>query len=667
MADISRVLFTAKEALLSNLTAINVTGSNIANVNTPGYSRLRPVFESVGAKDASSGLEQIGVKIADVQRIYDKYLESQMVTSQSLVGDYTAQKDLLQGIEGVLNESSDNGINDALTKFWNAWGDLSVDPSSKAKRDMVVSTAQNLASIFVQRSEDLTKIQNDTNDTVADTVNTLNGYLTEMASLNDLIVNAESAGANASSVRDKRDELLTKISGLIDVNYIEKSDGSLYIYLPTNGKALVEESNAWQLQVQRNPDNNNLYDIVFQEDPTEAINDEIAGGKLAGLLTVRDTALPSYLDQLNQTAASIVNKVNNQQMIGYDQNGNPGVAFFNPISEAKYMAVSDEIIEDSTKIAASSTVGADGDNATLMTALKNDQIYASLDTTLSTDAPPVASASILVPASLGVDDTIVLTRGATAANWTVTTHAGYPLMVVGTTADATTLTLDADGDGADDISLALSGTWESGDTATFSITAAGPSVSAVTTADSDSGASDDHYAAGQINNIGQAYKDTLTGHPITLTRGLTAAAADWTISDNGGYTSAKVLTANNSSVTLDLNGNGTADITFALSGSWSNGDTMAFSLTKRESTTTIDGYFNAFIANMGQDVLNASQSLETNTVIATQQSQQREELSGVSLDEEMMNLIKYQMAYSAAGRVSKTVSEMMDTIINLGR
>jgi len=81
MADINRVLFTAKEALLSNLTAINVTGSNIANVNTPGYTRQRPVFESVGAKDASSNLEQIGVKIADVERIYDRFLKLNLFRS----------------------------------------------------------------------------------------------------------------------------------------------------------------------------------------------------------------------------------------------------------------------------------------------------------------------------------------------------------------------------------------------------------------------------------------------------------------------------------------------------------------------------------------------------------------------------------------------------------
>lgn len=665
MSDISRVLFTAKEALLSNLTAINVTGANIANVNTPGYSRLRPMFETVGTTNASSGQEQIGVRLADVERVYDRFLEFQLVSQQSSVANYTTQQNFLQRVEGILNENNGGGINDALGKFLNAWGDLSVDPSSKSKRDMVVSTGQNLAYTFNQRAEEITNIQTAADDSIVENVSTLNEYLTQMVDYNEIIVNGERAGASASSVRDKRGDLLNKISSLIDINYVEKNDGSLYIFLPNNGKSLVEGFNSWELQVQRNSANNNLYDVVFAENPSKAINDQISGGKLGGLLTVRDTAIPHYLDQLNQVSSSIINKVNELHMSGYDQDGNPGGLFFEATAEASYMQVSAAIVADTRKIAASTTVNADGNNAASITAIKSDQMYASLGTISSTDAPLAASASILVPGSLGVDDSIVLTRGATAADWTVTTHAGYPLMVIGATANATTLTIDANGDGTDDISLELSGTWESSDTAAFTITAAGPTVSAVTATDNDSGVSQDHYATGQINNIGQVYKNTLAGHPITISRG--AASNTWTIIDNGGYEKLSIISADTRSIKLDMDGNGTADITMSISGNWKQNDKLSFSLTKSEGTTSIDGYFNAFIANMGRDVVNASQALTRETTILNQQIEQREQLSGVSLDEEMINLIKFQMAYGAAGRMVKTVSDLMDLVMNLGR
>jgi len=665
MADIGRVLFTAKEALLSNLTAINVTGSNIANVNTPGYTRLRPIFESVGTRDATSAQEQIGVRIADVEQIYDRFLQLQLVEQQSAVANYTAQQDLLRRVEGVLNENNGGGINDALGEFLNAWGNLSVDPSSKSKRDMVVSTGQNLAYVFNERAGEIINIQMTADESVADNVATLNGYLEQMADFNQLIVTAQSSGSNTSSVRDQRGELLSKISDIIDINYLEKSDGSLYIYLPTDGKALVEGSNSWKLQVKRNPDNNNLYDIVFTEDSSRPINDQITGGKLAGILKVRDAAIPSYMDQLNQISSSIINKVNALHISGYDQDGNPGEVFFKQTAEARYMQISDTITSDTRKIAASATTNADGNNATAITAIKSDQMYASLGAIQSADAPPAASASILAPGSLGTDGSIVLTRGATAADWTVTTHAGYPLMVIGTTADAATLTIDVDGNGTNDMTLALSGSWESGDTAAFTITAAGPSVSPVTVTDNDGGISQDHSATGQINNIGQIYKSTSAGHPITLSRG--AASDTWTISDNGGYENLTILSADSRFVKLDMDNNGTADITLSLSGNWEQNDTLSISLTKNDNTTTIDGYFNALIANMGQDVVNANQALSRETTILTQQIEQREQLSGVSIDEEMINLIKFQMAYGAAGRMTKTVSDMMDIIINLGR
>ncbi len=558
MGDINRVLNTAKEAIISNLTAINVTGANIANVNTPGYSRLRPMFETTGSSSAQSTQEQIGVRVSEVERIYDRFLEFQLVQQNSSVANYTTQQDYMQRVEGVLNESIGGGVNDALGEFLNAWGDVSVDPSSKAKRDAVVSTGQNLSYVFNQRAQELANIQISANESVADTVSILNGYLKQMASFNEIIVNAQSAGASASSVKDQRVILSNEISKLIDVNYIEKQDGSLYMFLPDNGKALVEGFNSWELGVERNSNNNNLYDVVFAENPTQAINDQISGGKLAGLLSIRDTAIPSYLDELNQTSSSIINKVNELHMSGYDQDKNPGGLFFEATAEAAYMSVTDAILTDTRKIAASVTVNADGNNAAAITAIKSDQMYASLRT--------------------------------------------------------------------------------------ISVTGLGT-------------------ASGRINNIGQTFKNTTSD--IALTRG--ALPGDWTLTGNGGYNSLAVLTASDTSVTLDFNGDSAADLTLSLTGTWANGNTISFALTQNANTTSIDGYFNSFIANMGQDLVNISQTLDRETTILNQQTDQREQLSGVSLDEEMMNLIKYQMAYNAAGRISKAVTEMMDLLINLGR
>jgi len=557
--SLGSVLNTAKQAILSNLTAINVTGSNIANVSTPGYTRLNPVFNSVGTNTAGSGKEQVGVEISDIQRIYDKYLETQIVTQNAAVGSAAARNNLLTQIEGVLNESTGNGVNDALSRFWSAWDNLSANPSGEAERSEIVSAAQNLTYVFNQRGEELFTLQQNIDETIAGDVEKLNGYLSDMSALNTEIVRIESSGGSASALRDTRATLLSQISSTIDINYVEHSDGSLYIYLPENGKTLVEGSNNWQLTVQPNSSNSNLYDIVFTNDVNNPLNEYIQGGELGGLLEIRDATLPAYIDKLNQTASGIINKVNAQHMAGYDQDGNIGLLFFEKTLEARDMEVSSTIVADTRKIAASSTLNADGDNATAITAIKDDKIFASLS-------------QILVTVGTG-------------------------------------------------------------------------------------------SAVGQINNIGQVFKDTVSD--ITLVRGATSSA--WTVNNNGGYTSLKILSADNQCVALDLNDNGSVDITLNLAGNWTTGDTLKFSLSKQDSTTTIGGYYSAFMARVGQDVAGSATALEREQTIAAQNSAQREALSGVSLDEEMLNLIKYQMAYNAASRVTGIVSELMDTLMSIGK
>ena len=461
MADIGKVLYTAQEALLSNLAAINVTGSNIANVNTPGYTRLRPMLESVGSKDPQSGREQIGVRISNVERIFDKFLETQMIAQQSSLSKFTTEEDILSRVEAIFNENTGGGINDAIADFLNAWGSLSVDPLSKAKRDVVISTGQTLSRMFNLRVDGLVNIQLNADENIANEITTLNGYLKDVARYNELIVSAENAGATAHAVRDQRGVILNEISKIIDINYVEKPDGSIYIYMPDGGKTLVEGFNSWELMAQVNPANHTFFDVVFKNDPDHALNDRINGGKIGAYLEMRDTVIPSYIDRLDQTALAIISRVNALHMSGIDQDNNAGVAFFSytPPNPAATMSVN---ITDTRRIAAASALGqADGNNATAITALKTE-----------------------------------------------------------------------------------------------------------------------------IN--------TVLG-------------------------------------------------------------------------TTIDGYYNSFIAKIGRDAVDAKQAVIRETTIYNQQVEQREQLSGVSLDEEMMNLIKYQMAYGAAGKMTATVNELIDTLLNLVR
>ena len=373
MGDVGRILNTARDAILANLSAMNVTGSNIANVNTPGYSRLRPNFGSIGVFNAASDQQQTGVRITSIDRLYNKYLDVEVVQQEQNMGYTQAQMDVLNNVEGVFNESAGGGINDLLSQFWGAWSQLSTNPNGITERDSLVSVSQSLAAIFRQRANDLINIQDDTNRQISDSVTQLNGYLDQMADYNNKIVQVEISGGSAADLRDKRTELLRQISQIIGVNYYEEANGQLNVFI-SNGRSLVEGTNVWKLDVASNPGNYNYNDIVFHDTPSEIINSHLQGGKLAALLDVRDKKVAGYLNDLNSMASTIITRVNTLHSSGYDLNGNVGGNFFSTASLAKDMQVDPSIVADVRKIAAGTTVNSDGDNASSIAAIKDDTL-----------------------------------------------------------------------------------------------------------------------------------------------------------------------------------------------------------------------------------------------------------------------------------------------------
>jgi len=381
MPGINTILNTSKEALLAHLAAINVTGSNIANVSTPGYSRLRPVFGSVSVLNPTADQLQLGVKITDIERLYDKFLEVQIVQQEQDVTYSNTTNDVLKRVEAIFNESRGGGISELLGKFWNAWHDLSANPGGQAEREVLGSISQSLGAMFRERANELFEVQKDVNTAISDAVRELNSYLEEMANYNNRIIQVEISGDTATDLRDKRSELLKKMSGLINLSYFEGTDGALNIFL-SNGKALVEGNSSWKLDVVENPAEPHYYNIVFKDNPSEILNSHFTKGKLGGLVELRDTTLDDYIDNLDSLAAGIILQVNAQHQLGYDVNGNMGGNFFVPATQARDMQVSADIIADSGKIAAAATVNGDADNARLISSIKDKCVMESGTKTL---------------------------------------------------------------------------------------------------------------------------------------------------------------------------------------------------------------------------------------------------------------------------------------------
>jgi len=369
----------AKDSLLSHQTAINITGTNIANANTAGYSRQRATFSTLIP----------GVEIAGIERIYDQFLGVQINEQANELGDSEAKKDALGRVEMIFNETSGGGINELLSKFWSAWEDLSANPSGQAERVTLVSTSQSLASLFRSSGDDLIAAQDDANTRVSSLVTLVNDYVSDMADINNKI-QASVGTANDSSLnslKDSQENLLSDLAEIVDFHYVRNADDSVSVFL-SNGMPLVDGGQSWALDTVTD-DQTTFYNVVFADDPTVEINTSLTKGSLAAYLEVRDTTIVGYLDSLNTLAATLATEINTQHALGYDINQDLGGDFFyfdvSPAAqEARYLKVSAAIIADVNKVAASATVNGDGENAVSMSEIKDELTMNSGTSTFST-------------------------------------------------------------------------------------------------------------------------------------------------------------------------------------------------------------------------------------------------------------------------------------------
>lgn len=375
MSTISGIANTALSALTTYTAAINTTSRNIANAETTGYTRQQAVIESTGST----------VNVTTVKRIYDSFVTQQLQSANTDLGKWEAEQETIASVEGIFSDTEDCGLSSVLSDFWNAWSDVAADPSDSTARTVLAGAADTLADTFNSMGYDLTDIQNNIDDSIEETVASINDLTQQIADINQKINTATAAGVDTNTYKDTLDSLVLDLSELVDINTSTDSTGQVSIQL-ADGKSLVEGTTTWSLSTETNS-TTGLQDVTWvAESGTEtAITDDMSSGKLGGYLEVRDDLIPSYQEQLDSLASTIITQINTLQTTGYDLNGDAGVAFFTGTS-AVDIAVNTAIIDDPSLIAASSTadgVPDDGDNATTLAELQNSLILNSGTSTFS--------------------------------------------------------------------------------------------------------------------------------------------------------------------------------------------------------------------------------------------------------------------------------------------
>jgi flagellar hook-associated protein 1 FlgK len=374
MPNIYGLLSVSQTALMTQQKAIDITGNNIANVNTPGYSRQRLNMEQNEPIRYDGGQMSTGVR-ADrkIQRIYDRFVNGQIAYENQQMGRWEAQQQTLEKAELTFDEATGYGLNNAMSSFWTSWQELANNPTGQVERTTLLANSQNLTDSFNKLSIDLTEVRQEADISMANTVDQINPLTQQLAELNLKIGQVEAGGQNANDYRDERDQLLKELSQLIDIQSFEDGDGHLHVDT-ANGKVLVDRGSSWELTTAEN--GSGFQDIFWMDSQGNPANitSQISGGKLKGWIEARDVVIPDYLNRIDTLALGIINSVNAIHSSGYALDGTTtGLNFFSG-SGAADISVDGAIEADVDLIAASATAaGAPGDesNAIAMANLQN--------------------------------------------------------------------------------------------------------------------------------------------------------------------------------------------------------------------------------------------------------------------------------------------------------
>lgn len=307
-------LQVGSNALQANQIGLSVTGHNISNANTPGY--VRQAVEFVPAPSQRVGRIQVGlgVQVSGIVQKVDKFLAERLRNAQSDVGSGDAQESVYFELETLIGELSDSDLSTSLNKFFGSIHDIVNQPQSKAVRNVAVLEGQRLTTSLQRLNGQVRDVRVRINNEIGATVDDINGYLKDIAQLNQQILDIEGGTGNvgtAASLRDQRGQKLTELSKLLDVTAAEQPDGTLNIL--SAGEYLVSGSVRREIEAVQEPsDYLHINRLQIKETGSPL---SFASGRLDGLVVARDEILGGFeqqLDELSKALAFEFNRVYSQ-------------------------------------------------------------------------------------------------------------------------------------------------------------------------------------------------------------------------------------------------------------------------------------------------------------------------------------------------------------------
>lgn len=317
-------------ALLANRSALDVAGHNIANVNTDGYSRQRVDLSNAVGAVTSYGYAGNGVTVRGVERLSDTFVFAREISgtaSYSRIETFTTEA---KRTDALLSDST-TGLGTTMNSFFDSLSVLATTPSSTATRQTVLTAADALAGRLNDLQAQLDSDERSINSRVSQTVTEINNYASSIAQLNERIAQAigTSGGKLPNDLIDQRDQAVRELAGRVSVTTVAQDNGALNVFV-ASGQSLVVGSQANQLGTAPNEFDSGRTEVTVQGGAV--ISGQLGGGSLGGLLDARREVLDPAREKLGRIAISLSEAVNAQQAQGIDQTGNFGQPLFTPLA-----------------------------------------------------------------------------------------------------------------------------------------------------------------------------------------------------------------------------------------------------------------------------------------------------------------------------------------------
>lgn len=319
-----------KRSLMAHSTQIQTAGHNISNADTEGYSRQRVIvksFEPIYRPDLERAMVpgQIGqgCDVESINRIKDELLESRIVEQKNVESYWETRDKYYSMIESVYNEPNDVSVRTNMDKFWQGWQELSTYPESDAARLAVVVRGQTLTNSIQQQYKSLRGIGDQINGDIEAVVKQVNDLSRQIASVNGEIVRSKGLGDNPNDLMDRRDLLVEKLSSLINVTVTQKDPDEFMVH--TDGQIIVQGSLARQIETVGQLDNNGYGKLMWSDTKLDA---EFHGGTLGALVELRDKDIRTEIQSLNTMALNFADLVNDVHRNAIGKNNTTGLDFF---------------------------------------------------------------------------------------------------------------------------------------------------------------------------------------------------------------------------------------------------------------------------------------------------------------------------------------------------